>query len=141
MIILDTNVLSEVMRPEPEQVVVDWLDVQEMHALAITSITVAEILYGITRLPDGKRKYALLVKATAMLEEDFEGRILSFDGGAAIYYAEQAAMAEKMGRGVQMADAQIAAICLQHQAKLATRNVRDFAAFDVEIINPWQAMS
>ncbi|MDN3523311.1 type II toxin-antitoxin system VapC family toxin [Halomonas ramblicola] len=137
MIVLDTNVLSELMRPVPEPRVVDWLDTQETASVAITAITVAEVLYGIERLPDGRRKRSLAAAAAAMFDEDFAGRILAFDGEAAIHYAERVAASEQAGRAVQMADAQIAAICLRHQATLASRNVKDFAGCGVPLINPW----
>lgn len=137
MIVLDTNVLSELMRPVPEPRVVDWLDAQETASVAITAITVAEVLYGIERLPDGRRKRSLAAAAAAMFEEDFAGRILAFDGEAAIHDAERVAASEQAGRAVQMADAQIAAICLRHQATLASRNVKDFAGLGVPLINPW----
>lgn len=138
MIVLDTNVLSELMRPVPEPRVVDWLDAQETTSVAITAITVAEILYGIERLADGRRKRSLAAAAAAMFEEDFAGRILAFDGEAAIHYAERVAAGEQAGRAVHMADAQIAAICLRHQAALATRNVRDFESLGVKLVNPWE---
>nr|WP_299240685.1 type II toxin-antitoxin system VapC family toxin [uncultured Halomonas sp.] len=138
MIVLDTNILSELMRPKPESRVVNWLDVQDPISVAISAITVAEVLYGIERLPDGRRKRGFTAMAAAMFEEDFAGLILPFDGEAAVYYAEQVAASEKAGRGVHMADAQIAAICLQHQATLATRNVKDFENLGVNIINPWE---
>ncbi|MGQ7242091.1 type II toxin-antitoxin system VapC family toxin [Salinicola sp. V024] len=138
MIVLDTNVLSELMRPEPEARVIDWLDRQDAISVTISAITIAEILYGIERLPDGRRKRGFAAKAAAMFEEDFSGRILSFDSGAAIHYAEQVAASESVGRQVHMADAQIAAICIQHGAVLATRNVKDFETLSVETINPWE---
>ncbi|MFY0990144.1 type II toxin-antitoxin system VapC family toxin [Halomonas sp. C05BenzN] len=138
MIVLDTNVLSELMRPVPEPCVVDWLDAQETATVAITAITVAEILYGIERLPDGRRKRSLMASSAAMFDEDFAGRILAFDGEAAMRYAERVAASEQAGRAVQMADAQIAAICLRHEATLASRNVKDFIGLDVPLINPWE---
>lgn len=138
MVVLDTNVLSELMRPVPEPCVVDWLDAQEVSAVAITSVTVAEILYGIQRLPTGKRQRALALSAAAMFEEDFADRILSFDADAAIHYAERVAASEARGRHVHMADAQIAAISLRHQAMLATRNIKDFAPLGVTLVNPWE---
>ncbi|MBT2771504.1 type II toxin-antitoxin system VapC family toxin [Halomonas sp. ISL-60] len=138
MIVLDTNVLSELMRPVPDARVVDWLDRQDAISVTISAITVAEILYGIERLPNGKRKRGFAAKAAAMFEEDFSGRILSFDSGAAIHYAEQVAACESAGRQVHMADAQIAAICIQHEAVLSTRNVKDFETLSVETINPWE---
>ncbi|MYL23181.1 PIN domain-containing protein [Halomonas alkaliantarctica] len=138
MIVLDTNVLSELMRPAPDARVVDWLDRQDARSVTISAITVAEILYGIERLPDGKRKRGFAAMVAAMFEEDFSGRILSFDSEAAIHYAEQVAASESAGRQVHMADAQMAAICIQHGAVLATRNLKDFEMLTVETINPWE---
>jgi len=138
MMVLDTNVLSELMRPRPDARVIDWLDRQDANSVTISAITIAEILYGIERLPDGRRKRGFAAKAAAMFEEDFSGRILSFDSGAAIHYAEQVAASESAGRQVHMADVQIAAICIQYGAELATRNVKDFETFSVETINPWE---
>ncbi|OLO10510.1 VapC toxin family PIN domain ribonuclease [Chromohalobacter japonicus] len=138
MIVLDTNVISELMRPEPDARVVDWLDRQDAISVTISSITVAEILYGIERLPNGWRKRDCAAMAAAMFEEDFSGRILPFDSEAAIHYAEQVSTSESAGRQVHMADAQIAAICIQHGAVLATRNIKDFETLSVETINPWE---
>lgn len=138
MIVLDTNVISELMRPDPDARVVDWLDRQDAISVTISSITVAEILYGIERLPNGRRKRDFAAMAAAMFEEDFSGRILSFDSGAAVHYAEQVATSESAGRQVHMADAQIAAICIQHGAVLATRNIKDFETLSLETINPWE---
>lgn len=138
MIVLDTNVISELMRPEPNARVVDWLDRQDAISVTISSITVAEILYGIERLPNGRRKRDFAAMAAAMFEEDFSGRILPFDSGAAVHYAEQVVVSESAGRQVHMADAQIAAICIQHGAVLATRNIKDFETLGLETINPWE---
>ncbi|HDZ48519.1 hypothetical protein LCGC14_0036680 [marine sediment metagenome] len=138
MIVLDTNVLSELMRPMPDAQVVGWLDSQDAMSVTISAITVAEILYGIERLPDGNRKRGFAAMAAAMFEEDFSGRILPFDSEAAVHYAEQVAASESEGRQVHMADAQIAAICIRHEAVLATRNIKDFASLNVETINPWE---
>lgn len=138
MIVLDTNVLSELMRSKPNAQVVDWLDRQEAMSVTISAITVAEILHGIARLPDGKRKHGFAVMAAAMFEEEFAGRILPFDGDAALHYAEQVAASERRGRRVHMADAQIAAICIQQGAVLATRNVKDFETLSVGTLNPWE---
>ncbi len=137
MIILDTNVLSELMRNEPNQQVVDWLDAQDPGSMAVTSITVAEIFYGIARLPDGKRKGVLFSLATEMFDEEFAGSILPFDEEAALDYAVIVAASERMGRAVSMADAQIAAIAGFHDATVATRNVKDFTPLGVATINPW----
>ena len=139
MILLDTNVLSELMRAKPAPEVVAWIDAQPTSQLYISAITVAEILYGIARMADGKRKQSLLALATLMFDEDFAGRILSFDADAAIHYAGLAAESEAKGTVVDMADCQIAAIAVLHDAQVATRNVRHFDYLGVAIVNPWQA--
>lgn len=139
MIILDTNVLSEFMRSEPDAKVLAWVDAQSPMDLAITAVTVAEILYGVARLPSGKRKQKFEADAMAMFEEDFADKIFPFDANAAVEYAMLAANCEASGRSASMADAQIAAICRVHGASIATRNVRDFAFSKVEVVNPWEA--
>jgi predicted nucleic acid-binding protein len=139
MIVLDTNVLSEFMRIEPDTQVLAWVDAQPAMELSISAVTVAEILHGIARLPSGKRKQKLEAHAMAMFEEDFAGRILPFDVHAAVEYATLVAGCEAKGRAVSMADAQIAAICRTHGVAVATRNVRDFDFSGVEVINPWEA--
>lgn len=139
MILLDTNILSELMRAKPAPEVLAWVDAQPTSQLFISSITVAEILYGIARMADGKRKQGLLDLATLMFDEDFAGRILSFDADAAIQYAGLAAESEAKGKVVDMADGQIAAIAALHDARVATRNVRHFDYLGVPVINPWGA--
>lgn len=138
MIVLDTNVLSEFMRVEPETRVLAWVDALPAMDLAVSAVTVAEILHGIARLPAGKRKQKLEAHAMAMFEEDFAGRILPFDAHAAVEYATLVAECEAKGRTASMADAQIAAICRTHGAPIATRNVKDFEFFGIEVINPWE---
>ncbi|WP_348760677.1 type II toxin-antitoxin system VapC family toxin [uncultured Salinisphaera sp.] len=138
MIVLDTNVLSELMRPAPSPQVVNWLDIASANTeVAVTAITVAEILYGIERMPDGRRKTQLAQRASAMFDEDFAGDILAFDEHAATIYAQRVAACEANGSPGSMADAQIGAICLREDASLATRNIRDFEALSVTLINPW----
>lgn len=139
MIVLDTNVLSELMRAKPAPEVLAWVDAQPTSQLFISAITVAEILYGIARMADGKRKQSLLDVATLMFDEDFAGRILSFDSDAAVHYAGLAAESEAKGKVVDMADGQIAAIAALHDARVATRNVRHFDYLGVPVINPWEA--
>lgn len=136
MILLDTNVLSELMRAEPDPRVLEWVDAQPASELVICSITVAEILYGIARMPDGKRKQSLLALASAIFDEDFAGSILPFDADAAVHYAEIAAESEARGRVVEMADAQIAAIGRLHDAVVATRNTRHFESLGVDLVDP-----
>ncbi|WP_437887625.1 type II toxin-antitoxin system VapC family toxin [Phytobacter sp. V91] len=137
MIILDTNIISEVMRNQPEPAVLAWLDAQNSGQLSITSITVAEILYGIARMPEGRRKNQLFTMAESMFEEEFSGRLLAFDEHAAVFYAKLVAQREASGRPVGMADAQIAAICCCYDATLATRNIKDFEASGIRLINPF----
>ena len=139
MILLDTNVLSELMRAKPAPEVLAWIDAQSSDELFTSSITVAEILYGVARMADGKRKEGLLQLATLMFEEDFAGRILPFDMEAAVHYAGLAAESEAKGTVVDMADAQIAAIAAVHDARVATRNVRHFDYLGVPLVNPWEA--
>ncbi|MBD9485180.1 type II toxin-antitoxin system VapC family toxin [Pseudomonas sp. PDM14] len=139
MILLDTNVLSELMRAKPDPQVLSWVDAQPSSEFVICSITVAEILYGIARLPEGKRKASLLEMAAAMFEQDFAGAIMSFDEQAAGHYAAMAADSESKGRAVDMADMQIAAIGRLHGAVIATRNTRHFESLDVSLVNPWEA--
>lgn len=137
MILLDTNVISELMRAKPNPHVLAWVDEQPGRLLMISSISVAETLYGLARMPDGKRKEALREVAMAIIEEDFAGQVLPFDKDAAVHYAELAAMSEVKGRAAGVADAQIAAIARLHEATIATRNVRHFEVFGVPLVNPW----
>lgn len=137
MILLDTNVLSELMRAKPDPNVIAWVDAQRSSDLVISSITVTEILYGIARMPDGKRKDSLYVLASAMFEEDFAGSILAFGANAAVHYADLVAASEGRGKIADMADGQIAAIARLHGARIATRNVRHFEAFGIPLVNPW----
>jgi predicted nucleic acid-binding protein len=139
MIVLDTNVLSELMRRRPAARVVRWADEQDASALAITAVTVAELRYGVARLADGARKAELAVAVDALVQEDFAGRVLPFDVVAAGHYAELVAERERQGRPISTADGQIAAICRCHGAALATRNVRDFDATEIAVHDPWTA--
>jgi predicted nucleic acid-binding protein len=138
MILLDTNILSELMRPAPEKGVEQWLADQPDASVFISAITEAELRYGVALLPAGKRRSALATVIEDMLGEDFTGRILPFDSAAAVAFAEIAATRRQAGRPISQADAQIAAIARSRGASLATRNVSDFAGCEVEIINPWK---
>lgn len=137
MIVLDTNVLSELMRADPHPAVLQWVDARPAMEFYLTSITVAEVLYGLARMPEGRRRMELAAIASVMFEEDFSGRVLSFDQGSAVDYAVLVIERERRGRPISMADAQIAAICRRHDASLATRNGRDFEATGVVTIDPW----
>ncbi|QLE58942.1 type II toxin-antitoxin system VapC family toxin [Nostoc sp. TCL26-01] len=141
MIILDTNVLSELIKPQGSTVVRKWATQQSVTSLFTTTITQAEILYGIAILPEGKRKYELYQAATLMFAEDFVGRVLTFDESAAVAYANISAQRRVGGNPISQADAQIAAICYSHNSIIATRNVADFADCGIFIINPWEEKS
>ena len=140
MMVLDTNVVSELMRPLPSPQVLAWLNAQSSDILWLTSVSVAELLFGIARLPDGARRRAFAQAAQRMLEEDFTDRILAFDLEAASVFADMAATSERAGRPVSLADGQIASICLVHNATLVTRNEKDFANLSVLVVNPWTAV-
>nr|WP_015061774.1 type II toxin-antitoxin system VapC family toxin [Acetobacter pasteurianus]AFK89051.1 PilT protein-like protein [Acetobacter pasteurianus] len=137
MIVLDTNILSELMRSGPDGAVLTWMSRQPMMTLFITAITQAEILYGLALLPKGRRRDLLIVAARGMFEEDFSGRILPFDSEAARVYAEIAFRRRQAGEPISQFDAQIVAITQSRGASLATRNTRDFLNCGVTLINPW----
>jgi hypothetical protein len=137
VIILDTNVLSELMRPEPTVNVREWVASQPASRLFITAITQAEVLFGIALLPGGRRRDRIAAAAKAMFTEDFSGRILPFGADAAPLYAEIAVVGRNRGRPISQWDAQIAAIARATGATLATRNVADFEHCAIELINPW----
>lgn len=137
MIVLDTNVVSELMKPAPAKKVIDWVASKAATSLYITSITQAEILHGILLLPAGKRRKAIELAAEAMFEEDFDGRILPFGSDAAFQYAEIAAERRKRGQPISHFDAQIAAISRASSATVGTRNVADFIHCGIEVVNPW----
>lgn len=137
MIILDTNVISELMRSEPEAAVFAWAAAQPQDALYTTSINKAEVLYGIEALPQGRRRTALAGRAEAMFNEDFAEKIVSFDEMAAALYAQIVVKRQRAGRPIEILDAQIAAIASMLGAEVATRNVDDFTDCGLTIINPW----
>ncbi|WP_054951898.1 type II toxin-antitoxin system VapC family toxin [Flaviflexus massiliensis] len=137
MIVLDTNVISEIFRPSPEPRVLEWL-ASLTGDVAITSITLAELLAGIRRLPEGRRKDELargIDEAVALYRGS--RAVLAFDADAAGRYAEVLALREAAGARISTANAQIAAICLARGATCATRNVKDFQHTGVELVNPW----
>ncbi|OGA63666.1 MAG: twitching motility protein PilT [Betaproteobacteria bacterium RIFCSPLOWO2_12_FULL_67_28] len=139
MILLDTNVLSALMRRAPERAVVDWLDRQPADSIWITSITLFEVRLGLALLPAGRKRKALQDAFARLLEEDLQNRVLDFDAAAATEAAALAATRQRTGRPVDLRDPQIAGIALARRATLATRNVRHFADLDVPLIDPWQA--
>jgi toxin FitB len=137
MIVVDTNVVSELMRPAPAVAVQEWVRGHDARQLCTTAITVAEVRYGIERLPDGRRKE--LLRATAVeIFETFAEQVLPFDLAAAEEYALVVSQRDRLGLPVNGFDAQIAAICRVRGAPLATRNLADFEKTGIEVINPWR---
>jgi toxin FitB len=137
LIVVDTSVISELTRPTPAPEVVWWLDSLAAGEVATTAISAAELLYGVARLPDGRRKTALSAAVHGLLSDDFGARVLAFDHPAAGRYAEIVSRRERLGRPIGIADAQIAAICNTVGATLATRNTADFEDTGIELFNPW----
>lgn len=137
MIVLDTNVLSEEMKPAPEPAVHSWLLRQNPFDLFTTAVTEAEIIYGVTVLPDGKRKRDLDTAAQRVLAL-FAGRILPFDSAAAREFAQIVTDRRRAGRPIEDFDAQVAAIARSRGMTLATRDVQDFISTGVQLIDPWQ---
>ncbi|HEX5360906.1 MAG TPA: type II toxin-antitoxin system VapC family toxin [Fluviicoccus sp.] len=136
MILLDTNVVSEAMKPAPDAAVQAWLNNQVAETLFISSVTVAELLFGIGALPEGRRK-VMLAKAVDGLMTLFQGRVLPFDTEAAICYAEMAVKARANGRGFPTPDGYIAAIAVSRGFLVASRDAAPFEAGGVGVINPW----
>jgi predicted nucleic acid-binding protein len=137
VIVLDTNVLSALMRTAPDAPVVAWLDRQPAESIWITSITLFEARLGLALLPAGKRRTELASAFARLLEEDLENRVLDFDSGAAIEAAELAAQRQIAGKPIDIRDTQIAGIALMHRATLATRNTRHFADLKIDLVHPW----
>ena len=135
MIVIDTNIISEMMRNEPDPDVIAWA--ASAGRLHTTAITLAEVEYGLARLPEGRRRYQLTAIAAGVFA-DFDDVVLPFDSPAARRYGTIVAGREKLGRPIANLDAQIAAICASREAALATRNTADFDATGVTVINPWQ---
>lgn len=139
MIVLDTNVLSEILRPMPDPRAVSWLAAQPRSALFTTTVTRAELFYGLHLLPEGQRKAGLLEAVQAIFDTDMAGQVLGFDSDAADVYAMLAASRKAAGKPISQLDAMIAAIAKSRGAGLATRNVKDFADCGVAIVDPWSA--
>jgi toxin FitB len=136
MIILDTNLISEVMKPSANADVVGWLNEQAIETLYLSSVTVAELLFGIGNLPTGKRKHVLNTALEQLLAL-FNSRILTFDEAAARSYAQVALRARAAGKGISVADGYIAAMAAANSFIVATRDTAPFYAAGVEVINPW----
>lgn len=138
MIILDTNILSAVMREVPDPIIVEWLDSQPTESIWTTAITVFEIRLGLAILEKGKRRPKLEHTFQLALKEVLEGRVLPFDEPSAIASAEIAATRRRKGITVDMRDTQIAGIAVAKRSTLATRNIKDFQDLVVSVINPWE---
>jgi len=138
MILLDTNVLSEFMRPQPSPRLVSWMDELPAGEAYTSAISRAEIELGLALMPGSPRQEALAEAARAMFEEDFAGRCLPFDDGAARHYGRIVSARIRAGRPISLEDAQIAAIALAHRMTLATRNAADFELIvGLDVVNPW----
>lgn len=138
MIILDTNIISELTRQAPEPRIVSWLDSLPAEEVGTTAVTAAELLYGVARMPAGRRKRELAAAVRGLLGDELRDRILPFDEHCASRYADIVCGRETVGRPIGVADAQIAAICRTAEATLATRNTDDFSGTGIELINPWK---
>jgi predicted nucleic acid-binding protein len=138
MIVLDTNVVSEMMKPSPKPSVVDWLNRQETATLYLSTITLAEIGYGLHAMPDGKRRRYLEDRIEEFIAEGFDQRILGFDVVAARAYGELMGRRKNLGRPMSILDGQIASIARANHFAVATRNVDDFEECGVSLINPFE---
>jgi predicted nucleic acid-binding protein len=139
VIVLDTNVFCEALKPAPSSVVALWLKAQDRAGIFLTSITQAEVFYGVESLPHGRRRTNLLDGVERILRTEYHGHILSFDEPAARLYAQLVAAREAAGRPTSHFDAMIAAIARSHGAAVATRNTADFEGCGIRTINPWNA--
>ncbi len=137
MFVIDTNVASELMRPNPAPVVAAWFAEHDAEHMYLTAVSEAELLYGVAIMPVGRRRAALEAAMTRWLDQGFTERILPFDSAAARAYAEIAASRRHAGRPIGEADCQIAAISRSRSAVLVTHNVRDFEGTDVKLVDPW----
>jgi toxin FitB len=137
VILLDTNIISALMRPDVDSAVLAWLDAQPPESIWTTSITVFEVRFGLEILESGRRRRMIEEAFTGMLEEDFEGRIVPFDEAAAVFAGRIAAVRRRAGRTIDIRDAQIAGIAAARKAAVATRNIRHFDGLDLRLIDPW----
>jgi toxin FitB len=138
MVLLDTNVVSEMMRPEASPIVLKWFSRQRAQEVYGSSVSLAEVFYGIELLPAGKRRHDLLEGAEKMFSKVLAGRVFVFEEEAAHAFARIASARRKAGRPIAELDAQIAAIAYVHGATLATRNTSDFEGCGVRLVNPWE---
>jgi len=139
IIVLDTNVLSEVLKPSPEEAVLHWLAEQNREIVFTTAITQAEIMYGVEMLPSGKRRTRLQHAVEKLFREEFPERILVFDSGSALLYPKIVARRARLGHPISQFDALIASVCHSRNAAIATRNTTDFEDCGLTIVNPWNS--
>lgn len=137
MIVIDTNIISETMRPKPNRKVIAWLNQQHSLDLFVSSISIAEISYGLYVLPDGKRKQQLHIRFEQFINNAFQFRLLTFDEPAARMYGRVMGEAKRTGHPMSIADGQIAAIALANDFAVATRNIKDFNYCGVRLVNPF----
>ncbi len=135
MIVLDTNVVSELAKPAPDPTVIAWIDAQVELAIAATAL--AELRFGVARLPESRRRIALGEAIDRFVADDLGGVVLAFDGACADAYGLIVAVRERAGRPIGIADAQIAATCAVHNAVLCTRNIKDFLGTGIALVDPW----
>ena len=138
MIVLDTNVVSELMRPAPSPAVEAWVAGWPADSLFLSAVGEAELRYGVAIMPEGRRRNQVGAEVEALLSEDFEGRVLPFDSRAARAYAEIAAARRSAGRPAAQGDCQVAAIARARGMAVATRNVRHFEFMGIDVIDPWE---
>ncbi len=138
MIVLDTNVVSVMMRPETAPVVLDWLDTQAIESIWTTSITLFEVRYGLAVLPSGRRRLALEANFEWVLREGLDNRVLDFDTPSALAAADLTARLKAKGLGIDLRDVQIAGIVSTRSATLITRNTKHFVNTGIKLVNPWE---
>jgi len=137
MIIFDTNVISELLKPSPNNHVIAWIESLSRQMIFTTTITKSELIYGLFILPEGKKKLEKLQDLRDILDNDFNGKILSFDSDAADAFAQISSLRKSLGKPISQFDAMIAGIAKSRGARLATRNTRDFYECGIDTINPW----
>jgi predicted nucleic acid-binding protein len=139
VILLDTNVISALVRPEPDQAIKSWLDIQPPESMWTTSVSVYELRFGVELLAFGRRRQLLEEALNKLLNEDFDGRVIPFDEPAAQAAGRIGAARRQLGRTIEIRDVQIAGIALARKASIATRNIRHFEGLGIPLINPWTA--
>ncbi len=139
MILHDTNVISALIRPEPDQAIKSWLDIQPPESMWTTSISVYELRFGVELLAFGRRRQLLEEALNKLLKDDFDGRVIPFDEPAAQAAGKIGAARRQLGRTIEIRDVQIAGIALARKASIATRNIRHFEGLGIPLIDPWSA--